>query len=44
MYWNSLAAAGVGYRLGLSLEQIAQGLASVKLSAMRLASCQRDKR
>lgn len=35
---NALAAAGVGTELGLELEEIAAGLAKVKLSAMRLAT------
>lgn len=34
---NALSAAGVGLQLGLSLTQVARGLAKVKLSAMRLA-------
>jgi UDP-N-acetylmuramoyl-tripeptide--D-alanyl-D-alanine ligase len=35
---NALAAAGVGLELGLTLQEIAAGLANVKLSAMRLAT------
>jgi len=34
---NALAAAGVGLELGLSLQEVAEGLKKVKLSAMRLA-------
>ncbi|MDS1029572.1 UDP-N-acetylmuramoyl-tripeptide--D-alanyl-D-alanine ligase [Bacillota bacterium LX-D] len=34
---NALAAAGVGWQLGLTLEEIAAGLAKVQLSAMRLS-------
>ncbi|NPV26573.1 MAG: UDP-N-acetylmuramoyl-tripeptide--D-alanyl-D-alanine ligase [Firmicutes bacterium] len=33
---NALAAVGVGYNLGLTLEEIASGLRKVRLSAMRL--------
>jgi UDP-N-acetylmuramoyl-tripeptide--D-alanyl-D-alanine ligase len=34
---NALSAAGVGLHLGMTLEEVAQGLNKVKISAMRLA-------